>query len=418
MSGLAATLHNPDFIAAHRTDAKDFTRQRVLTFPVLVSFLLCAWKGGLQTLLDELFESLTGETGRAVTKSAVSQARQKLKATAFAALNDQLLAALDEHWPEPRWRGLRLLAADATTLRLPNTQANQSAFGVQTDPAGQPFVMARALGLYSSATGRMVKAVLAGYTAAERPLLVPLLAHLQPDDLLVLDRGFPAVWLFALLQQQQRHFLARIDGGQWPEVEAFAASGLTEQAVTRPVGGETRRAARRLSLEGLPNEVSFRLVRVPLPGGGEEILATSLLDADAYPAGDFGELYHGRWAIEEAFKVLKHRLLVEQFSGESPEAIRQDFHAKVFTANLAESLAYAARQTLPEDTAARYRPNLTYTIARLRLRLFGWLLQRASPDDVVNLLNLIGKTLERKRSGRSAPRPKSRTNPRPRRQYK
>jgi hypothetical protein len=187
LSGLAATLHNPDFIAAHRTDAKDFSRQRVLTFPVLVSFLLCAWKGGLQTLLDELFESLTGETGRAVTKSAVSQARQKLKATAFAALNDQLLAALDEHWPEPRWRGLRLLAADATTLRLPNTQANQSAFGVQTDPAGQPFVMARALGLYSSATGRMVKAVLAGYTAAERPLL----AHLQPDDLLVLDRGFP-----------------------------------------------------------------------------------------------------------------------------------------------------------------------------------------------------------------------------------
>jgi len=298
LSGLAATLHNPDFIAAHRTDAKDFSRQRVLTFPVLVSFLPCAWKGGLQTLLDGLFEPLTGETGRAVTQSAVSQARQKLKATAFAALNDQLLAALDEHWPEPRWRGLRLVAADATTLRLPNTQANQSAFGVQTDPAGQPFVMARALGLYSSATGRMVKAVLAGYTAAERSLLVPLLAHLQPDDLLVLDRGFPAVWLFALLQQQQRHFLARIDGGQWPEVEAFAASGLTEQAVTRPVGGETRRAARRLGIEGLPNEVSFRLVRVPLPGGGEEILATSLLDADAYPAGDFGELYHTRWAIE------------------------------------------------------------------------------------------------------------------------
>lgn len=144
------------------------------------------------------------------------------------------------------------------------------------------------------------------------------------------------------------------------EVEAFTASGLTGQAVTRPVGGETRRAARRLSLEGLPNEVSFRLARVPLPGGGEEILAASLLDADAHPAGNLGELYHARctlWGIngiEEAFKALKHRLIIEQFSGESPEAIRQDFNAKVFTANLAERwptpLAKSYRKTLPPAT--------------------------------------------------------------------
>jgi hypothetical protein len=390
----------------------------VLTFPVLVSFLLCAWKGGLQTLLDELFEALTGQAGRAVTKSAVTQARRKLKATAFEALNDRLLAALDSHWPEPRWRGLRLVAADATTLRLPNTSKNQAAFGVQTDPAGQTFVMARALGLYSTATGRMRKAVLAGYQAAERALLVPLLSTLNPDDLLVLDRGYPAVWLFALFQQQQRHFLARIDGGQWPEVEAFAASDGLEHGITRPVGRDTRRAARALGIEGLPNEVSFRLIRVQLPDGSEQILATSLRDAETYPAAEFAELYHTRWGIEEAFKVLKHRLLIEQFTGESPEAIRQDFHAKIFTANLAEALAYSAHQALPDEKAARYQPNLTYAIARLRFRLFGWLLKRASPNEVLSLLTLIGNTLEQKRPGRSAPRPKSRPNPRPRRQYK
>jgi len=354
----------------------------------------------------------------------VTQARRKLKASAFEALNDQLLASLDAHWPESRWRGLRLVAADATTLRLPNTPANQAAFGVQTDPTGQPFVMARALGLYSTASGRMLKASLAGYETAERELLTPLLPHLNPDDLLVLDRGFPAVWLFALFQQKQRHFLARIDGGQWPEVRVFADCGLMEQAVTRPVGRDTCRAARNLGIEELPDEVSFRLIRVQLPNGGEEILATSLLDAGLYPAADFAELYHARctlWGIkgiEEAFKVLKHRLLIEQFSGESPESIRQDFHAKMFTANLAEAFADSVHQTLADEKAARYQPNLTYVIARLRLRLFGWLLKRASPDDVLSLLILIGKTLERKRLGRSAPRPKSRPNPRPRRQYK
>ena len=83
-------LYSPDFVAAHRTHDKAFTRQRVLTFPVLISFLLCAFKGSLQTLLDDLFATLGGTALRTVTKSAVSQARQKLGATAFEALNDHL----------------------------------------------------------------------------------------------------------------------------------------------------------------------------------------------------------------------------------------------------------------------------------------------------------------------------------------
>ena len=59
--------------------------------------------------------------------------------------------------------------------------------------------------------------------------------------------------------------------------------------------------------------------------------------SQAYPAPAFAELYHARWNIEEAFKVLKHRLYLEQFTGELPESIRQDVHAKIFTANLGRS---------------------------------------------------------------------------------
>jgi hypothetical protein len=191
--------------------------------------------------------------------------------------------------------------------------------------------------------------------------------------------------------------------------------GASRHPSRRP---DTRRAARTLGIEGLLDEIVFRLIRVRLASGSEAILATSLLDTEVYPAADFSALYHVRWGIEEAFKVLKHRLRVERFTGESPEAIRQDFHAQIFTATLAEALAYSAPQSLPNEKAARYRPNLAYAMARLRLQLFGWLSQRASPDEVLSLLTLIGKTLERQRPGRSAPRPKFSSNPRPRRQYK
>lgn len=383
----------------------------------MAAFLLSAWKGGLQTLLDDLFETLTGQPTRAVTKSAVSQARQKLKASAFEALNAQLLEALDQHWPEPRWQELRLVAVDATTLRLPNTPDNQAEFGIQLDPVGQTYVAAKALGLYSTVSGRLLKTVLADYRSAERFLLMPVLPELNPDDLVILDRGYPAAWLFAAFGQCHRHFLSRIDGAQWPEVQAFAQSETEEQIVTRPVTRENHRTARALGIEDLPDTVTYRLIRVRQPNGKQQLLATSLLDTQRYPVHDFAELYHQRWGIEEAFKVLKHRLMIEQFSGESPEAIRQDVHAKTFTANLARAMTYPVNAEAPDHAIGKtYRPNLTYALARLRYRLFGWLLQKMEPDQVLALLELIAKTQEQQRPGRSSPRRK--TQPKPRRQYK
>jgi len=43
-------------------------------------------------------------------------------------------------------------------------------------------------------------------------------------------------------------------------------------------------------------------------GHNVRVLVTSLLDLDAYPAGDLGAFYHAWWRIEETLKRIKHRL--------------------------------------------------------------------------------------------------------------
>lgn len=385
---------------------------------MLVSFLLCAFKGSLQTLLDDLFATLDGHSLRTVSKSAVSQARQKLKATAFEALNDSLIGLLNELLPEPRWQGLRLIATDSTTLRLPPWLENQAEFGVQTDSSGHPYVLARALGLFATTSKLMIKTVLGRFDDAERALLVELLPHLASDDLLVMDRGFPAVWLFTLLQQRELPFLARMDGNQWPVVENFLRSDLSETVITQPVTASARRQAQAVGMTLTAKTLTLRLIKVVLSTGHIEVLATSLIDSQAYPASAFAELYHARWHIEEAFKVLKHRLYLEQFTGELPESIRQDVHAKIFTANLAEALAREAYDTLPDNKAVRYYPNFTYILNSLKTRLFSWLIQRVPHNQVLELIAVYARTLERKRPGRKAPRPKNRISPKPRRQYR
>jgi len=73
---------------------------------------------------------------------------------------------------------------------------------------------------------------------------------------------------------------------------------------------------------------------------------------------------------------------------------------------------------LTDEKASRYLPNLTHILNSLKPRLFGWLIQRISPEQVLTLIELYARTLELRRPERKAPRPKSRVTPKPRRQYK
>ena len=58
-------------------------------------------------------------TGTVMRTSKNGKARSHLWANVFDPLNDELLRLVDEHLPEsPRWQGFRVLAADASKVRL------------------------------------------------------------------------------------------------------------------------------------------------------------------------------------------------------------------------------------------------------------------------------------------------------------
>lgn len=222
MAKIRATLDADEFIAAHRANPTDFTRRRTLTFATLVTSLLRGMTRGLQGELDDFFGRLANQVHlvRAVSKSAFSQARQKLLPSAFRALNEILLNQWEQQVAVPRWRGLRLLAGDATTLRLPALPEVIDEFGVHGDRWGGQTPMAQVFGLMDVTSGLLVHADLWASSAREREMLANSLAHVRPDDLLLLDRGFPSYWLFAWLVEHQRHFCMRVRDG-------VAGMGLT-----------------------------------------------------------------------------------------------------------------------------------------------------------------------------------------------
>ena len=304
------------------------------TFERVVGVLLVNLMRSLQVELDQFFSRISLPLGRRAHDDAFRMARKKLRWQAFVELNQAVLADLH---PSPDWHGLRVVACDGTTLYLPTTHPDTISSGPDGfncyHSQGGIYSLARASALCETSSGLILHASLAADTRDERSMLAEQFEHLRPDDLLVLDRGYPAYWLFALLLARQQHFCIRLPQSFSPQVQAFVASGQA-CAVIRMQPGHGQR--QDFVQHQLPMDAfSVRLVRVPLKTGQIEILATSLLDASRWPAADFAALYQQRWRIEEAFRHLKCRLQLEQFGGETPQAIRQEFHASILLHNLA-----------------------------------------------------------------------------------
>ena len=92
---------------------KDFTRNRKLPFPKLVSFLL-AMEGG--TLTTELLKRF-GCSLDTASASALVQQRKKLAPETFPALFDLFVRKTQ---PLKLYKGFRLLAADGSDVRIPS----------------------------------------------------------------------------------------------------------------------------------------------------------------------------------------------------------------------------------------------------------------------------------------------------------
>lgn len=106
--------------AHHRDHPGAFRRRRKLPLPCLIAVMLTDMRKSVQAELDEFFAHLLlqAQLVREVSAQAFAQARVKLSGAAIPALNDWLIEQTARHGDWPLWHGLRLVAADASTLRL------------------------------------------------------------------------------------------------------------------------------------------------------------------------------------------------------------------------------------------------------------------------------------------------------------
>jgi hypothetical protein len=376
---LRVKLRAPDFLARHRMRPQDFTRERQLTFPLLMLFVLQQTVKSIQRHLHEFLNELAhGEMFQPVTAGAVTHARAKLKDSAFIELNrDCILPAVyhSEH-PVRRWHGHRLIGIDSSLLRLPDSVELGQTFGWkealnQQGATGTRYPEARLSVVYDLLNRVGLDTQLEASTTSEVALAMQQVGHLGSGDVEINDRGFTGYVYLALILQRGAQFIGRCSKGSFLAAQQLLRLNRANQSkmVRLHAPPDQKLECQRL---GLPLKITARFVSLRLPTGELEVLVTSLLDEQRYPTEEFLTVYHWRWGHETFHLMLKGRLELENFSGRTTEAVRQDVHAAVLLANLESLLTEPTQATInapgtPAEQARRVNRANSYHALKCQL---------------------------------------------------
>lgn len=202
----------------------------------------------------------------------------------------------------------------------------------------------------------------------------------------------------------------RAKTNQGVQFKQFVESGKA-QAIIRLEPNKS--SIEKCQQKDLPTEaLILRLVRVELDNNEVEVLITNLIDEQIFPAKEFKHLYHLRWGVEENYKRLKQWVEIENFSGKSVLSIKQDFYAKVLTANLTSMLTNEAQIQVNKTTAHRkhdYQVNFAQALSKMKNSVVELILikNQCLLGKLEGIIDYMACTIEPIRNGRKYTRKKS-----------
>lgn len=157
-------------------------------------------------MLDSFFGSLRGDGDlhHAISDRGFAKAPDHLSWNALQRLNTFAAEAADRLGFIQRWWGLRVVAAD-TSVFFPAARTCANLKGFPASPNQRLF------SLFLPGAELTLYVQVHGQHTSERQMLFEALAQLGPDDVLVMDRGYPATWLVAYLNEHKIRFCMRCD---------------------------------------------------------------------------------------------------------------------------------------------------------------------------------------------------------------
>lgn len=332
-----------------------------------------------------------------------AKARRRLPEALLALLTRHTGREADRSAPgEWRWRGRVVKLFDGSTVSMPDTAENQQAFPQSRCQApGVGFPLARIGVLFSLSVGTVLDLGIrrwAGKFQSELSLLRDMLGSFEAGDVLLTDRYLCSYMEIALLLQQGVDFVGRLHAHRKVDFRRGTRLGAGDHVVewTKP------RRPDWMSPEqyaAIPDTLPMREFRYRIVRKGYRtrtiVVATTLLDAQAFPRAEIAALYRLRWDAEINLRSLKTMMHMDVLRCQSPEMVRKEIWAHLLAYNLIRTVimqAAARHEIHPREisftramrTLEAFRPAIASTPSHQLADLYGHMLDAIASHKIAN----------------------------------
>ncbi|WP_259633597.1 IS4 family transposase [Stieleria sedimenti] len=288
-----------------------------------------------------------GKTKVDSNTTAYCEARLRLPEKVFQELSQRSATKCSQNaagrW---QWKGHDVKVVDGFTLTMPDTRENQREYPQQRgQKKGCGFPMMRCVMLFCLATGAALDLAMGPYRGkqtGENSLIQAINNLLFPGEILLADRYYATFGNIVQAIKGGYHVVMRSHHKRKIDFRRGFKQGSYDQIVTyekptcRPVW-MSKQEYRECPAFILVRHVSYQVKRKGFRAR-RIILATTMLDANAYSVDDLADLYCRRWQVELDIRSLKTHMQMEHLRCKSPAMVRKEIYAHMIAYNLIRDL--------------------------------------------------------------------------------
>ena len=336
-----------------------------------------------KSLNSELCEYFT-DLNFLPTSSALSQQRDKLDISAFQRIMYLFVNAFDDY---KTWKGYHILACDGSDVNIAYDEKDVDT--KKQNGNNKPFSQLHINGLYDCINHVFWDTSIdtAAKTRECAALMEMIMKHNYPiNSIITADRGYEKYNLMACCIENNQKFLIRTK-----DINVYSSilSNLNlpdeefdlnvTKILTRTQTNETKANKQKYTFISNKSEfnyfgtkefykMSLRVVRFKITDDTYECLVTNLT-RDEFDLTEQKKMYHMRWDIETAFKVLKYIIGMISFHSKKRNFIQQEIYSAILLHCLTNIITERNQIEQSDKRKHDYKVNLSTAVTNMRLWL-------------------------------------------------
>lgn len=327
-------------------------RDRILNSKIIISMLLkiilSDRRQGLTINLTEFWDCCSEKDielpqTKCVTASSFCEARQKVSENIFKDLSQDLLENWNRKRSLPLWLGHRVYAIDGSRVNIPRELVKYGFKIYNEERRHYP------QGLLSCLYDVLNKTVYDFDFVShmnERKSALKHLEILEPNDIVIFDRGYFSYLLLHEFHKKGVHAIFRLQEGSINKrIEGFIKSSKTDETIEYIPSGTVISDLKKQGYYLKPKPISLRLIKHTIKE--ETYVYGTTLRGKKYPVNCFADLYHERWNIEELYKISKRIVDIEEFHSKTERGVKQEIYAHLLLINLSRFFEFDVQDSLP-----------------------------------------------------------------------